>query len=82
MKARATYPGMRFTAHSIARCCGNGSPLCLPGPVANFLFAIVAYALMFMVGVSGLKAIVGDVQPDTMAALAGFEAGEQIVVSE
>lgn len=51
----------------------------LAGPVANFLFAIVAYALMFMIGVSGLKAIVGEVQPGTVAALAGFEAGEQIV---
>ena len=51
----------------------------LAGPVANFLFAIVAYALMFMIGVSGLKALVGDVQPDTVAARAGLEAGEQIV---
>ncbi|MFT5448222.1 MAG: regulator of sigma E protease [Gammaproteobacteria bacterium] len=51
----------------------------LAGPVANFLFAIVAYALMFMIGVSGLKAIVGEVQPGTVAAIAGFEAGEQIV---
>jgi regulator of sigma E protease len=51
----------------------------IAGPVANFLFAIAAYTLMFMLGVSGLKALVGDVQPGTVAARAGVQTGEQIV---
>jgi len=33
------------------------------GPLFNFLFAIVAYTIMFMVGVTGMKALVGDVVP-------------------
>lgn len=49
------------------------------GPVFNFLFAVVAYWAMFMVGVSGLKPLVGDVAPGSLAAAAGFESGQEIV---
>ncbi len=49
------------------------------GPVFNFLFAIVAYALMFMVGVSGLRPLLDSPAPDSRAAMAGFEKGELIV---
>ena len=49
------------------------------GPVFNFLFAIAAYALMFMVGVTGMKPVIGEVVPDSPAAQAGIVAGEQIV---
>ncbi|SFW18164.1 regulator of sigma E protease [Nitrosovibrio sp. Nv17] len=49
------------------------------GPVANFLLAIVLYWLLFMLGVSGMKPVVGQVAPASPAALAGFEAGETIV---
>jgi regulator of sigma E protease len=51
----------------------------LAGPIANFLFAVVAYATMFMIGVSGLRAIVGEVHLDSVAARAGLSAGQQIV---
>ncbi len=49
------------------------------GPLANFLFAIVAYAAMFMLGVTGLRATVGDVDPGSAAARAGLAAGDDIV---
>ncbi|MGM0553563.1 MAG: RIP metalloprotease RseP [Pseudomonadota bacterium] len=49
------------------------------GPLANFLFAIVAYGVMFMIGVGGVRPVVGEVAPDTPAAAAGFERGEEIV---
>lgn len=48
------------------------------GPVLNFLFAIVAYWCMFMVGVPGLKPVIGAVEPETIAARAGLQAGDQI----
>ena len=35
------------------------------GPAFNFLFAILAYWLMFVVGVSGVKPMVGEVTPTT-----------------
>jgi regulator of sigma E protease len=50
------------------------------GPLANFLLAVLAYAAMFMIGVPGLKPVVGDVQPGSAAALGGLQFGDQIVM--
>jgi regulator of sigma E protease len=51
----------------------------LAGPLFNFLFAIVAYWLMFIIGVGGLKPIVDGVIPGSPAARAGLERGDEIV---
>ena len=51
----------------------------LAGPAFNFLFAIVAYWLMFVTGVPGLKPVIGAVQPDSVAARAGIVAGDEVV---
>ncbi len=48
------------------------------GPLFNFLFAIVAYWLMFVSGVPGMKPVIGDVAPDSLAASAGLESGQII----
>jgi len=48
------------------------------GPLFNFLFAIVAYALMYMVGVNGIKPVIGEVFPDSIAAQAGISADDVI----
>jgi regulator of sigma E protease len=49
------------------------------GPLFNFLFAIVVYWLMFVIGVAGLKPIVGEVIPGSAAERAGFRPGDQII---
>lgn len=49
------------------------------GPVANFVLAIFLYWVMFMTGVSGLAPVVGYVDADSAAALAGLKAGDEIV---
>ncbi len=48
------------------------------GPIANFLLAILLYWFLFMLGVSGIKPVLGPVKATTPAAFAGFEAGETI----
>lgn len=48
------------------------------GPLFNFLLAVVAYWLVFVIGVSALKPIVGDVVPDSPAERGGFAAGDVI----
>jgi len=48
------------------------------GPLFNFLFAIVAYALMYMVGVNDFKPVIGEVFPDSIAAEAGVSADDVI----
>jgi regulator of sigma E protease len=49
------------------------------GPLFNFFLAVVAYWLMFMLGVTGIKPVVGAVTPESLAAEAGFRAGDEIV---
>jgi len=64
-----------FNRQSLARRCA----VVVAGPLANFLFAAAAYALTFMIGVSGLKAIVGEVDAGSLAARAGLLPGQQVV---
>ena len=48
------------------------------GPMANFLFAIIAYWAMYMVGVSGPLPVVGNIAENSLASNAGLRAGEEI----
>lgn len=49
------------------------------GPLANLLLAVVAYWFLYMAGESGYVPIIGEVEPDSIAAVAGLEAGQEIV---
>ncbi len=48
------------------------------GPIFNFIFAIVAYWLIFIIGVNGLKPIIGEVEPGSISAAAGLIEGQEI----
>ncbi len=58
---------------------GNRVAIVAAGPLFNFLFAIIAYWLIFVLGVPGIKPIVGEVQPGSVFAQAGARAGDQIL---
>jgi regulator of sigma E protease len=49
------------------------------GPVFNFIFAIMAYWLMYTVGITGLKPTIGDIENGSIAQQAGIEAGDEII---
>ena len=49
------------------------------GPMANFVFALFAFWLMFMIGVPSVKPVVGEVRPASIVAQAGIEPGMEIV---
>ncbi|MGA9856012.1 MAG: RIP metalloprotease RseP [Gammaproteobacteria bacterium] len=51
----------------------------LAGPVFNFIFAIVAYWVIFMIGIPGIRPIIGDVQSGSAAARAGFIKEDEIL---
>jgi len=51
----------------------------LAGPMMNFVFAILAYWLMYSVGVPGVQPIVGEVQPASIAARAGLQSEDLIL---
>jgi regulator of sigma E protease len=49
------------------------------GPIFNFIFAVFAYWMIFVVGVNGLKPILGEIEPDSISANAGLIAGQEII---
>ncbi|HEX5421288.1 MAG TPA: RIP metalloprotease RseP, partial [Gammaproteobacteria bacterium] len=61
----------RPSAHRIA--------VLLAGPAFNFLFAILAYWLLFIVGVPALKPYIGDVTAGSIAAQAGLKPEDEIL---
>ena len=50
----------------------------LAGPVANLLFAIVAYWFLLVVGIPGIKPVISEIVPQSIAADAGLTAGDTI----
>jgi regulator of sigma E protease len=49
------------------------------GPAFNFFFAIAAYWLMFVTGVTALKPVIGAVEPESIAAEAGIVPNDEII---
>ena len=49
------------------------------GPMANFIFALLALYFMFLIGVPSVKPIVGDVIKDSIAEQAGLRKDVEIV---
>ncbi len=55
------------------------SAIVVAGPLFNFLFAILAFWLIFVTGDSGLKPIVGEVKSGSIAEQSGFVHGDLIL---
>lgn len=55
------------------------SAVLIAGPAFNFIFAVVAYWLIFVVGFASIAPVVGEVRADSAAAAAGFEHRDRIV---
>jgi regulator of sigma E protease len=72
-------PGEDVTRAFNRQPVGRRIAIVAAGPAFNFLFAVFAYWLMFMVGVSGVKPVVGEVVPASLAAEAGFQAGDRLI---
>ncbi len=71
-------PGERHLAFN-RQSVGKRIAVVVAGPLANFVFAIAAYWLIFMIGVAGLQPVLGTVPPDTLAARAGLLAGDRVL---
>ena len=52
------------------------------GPTFNLLFAVLAFWLMYLIGVPGAKPVIGEIEPQSIAAIAGLQAGDEIVSIE
>lgn len=58
---------------------GSRIAIVAAGPLANFLFAVLAFAAVFMLGVNATRPLLGAPQPASIAEAAGFEAGDLIL---
>ncbi|MDV5171745.1 sigma E protease regulator RseP [Photobacterium rosenbergii] len=54
------------------------SAIVAAGPLANFLFAIVAYWVVYLIGVPAVKPVIGEIAPQSIAAEAGIESGMEL----
>lgn len=50
------------------------------GPGVNFVFAVFALTLMFLIGQSTVKPVIGNILPDSFAEQAQLQKGDEIVV--
>jgi len=48
------------------------------GPLFNLILAVVLYSAVFMMGETGMRPVIGDVAPQTLAGKAGFVEGDEI----
>jgi len=48
------------------------------GPLANFLLAIMVFWSAFMIGVPGVKPVLGEIKTGSIAQIAGLQSGEII----
>ena len=51
----------------------------LAGPGANFVFAILAYWILFLQGMPGLKPVIGEVAPESHAARADLRPDDEVI---
>lgn len=54
------------------------SAIVAAGPLANFLFAIFAYWVVYLIGVPAVKPVIGEVAPQSIAAQAGIRDGMEL----
>jgi len=64
-----------FNRQSLKTRCA----IVVAGPLANFIFAVIAYWVIFVMGIPGLKPIAGDIEPGSTLAQAGMLVGDEMV---
>ncbi len=57
---------------------GERVAIVVAGPLFNFIFAVLAYWLVYVVGVTGLKPMISSVEEGSIAMQAGFRADDEI----
>ena len=61
---------------------GQRFAIVFAGPLFNYIFAVFAFWLVFMIGVTGYKPIIGEITADSVAAHAGLKSGQEIIAVE
>ncbi len=51
----------------------------LAGPVTNILCALILYWLIFMIGFTTIKPVIGNIEPHSIAAQSGMKGNQEII---
>lgn len=70
-------PELRHRAFN-NKTVGQRAAIIAAGPVANFIFAIFAYWLVFIIGVHGVRPVVGEITTGSIAATAQITPGMEL----
>lgn len=76
-RAEPVVPELRHYAFN-NKTVGQRAAIIAAGPIANFLFAIFAYWLVFIIGVPGVRLVVGEITPNSIAAQAQIQPGTEL----
>ncbi|MBK5073271.1 sigma E protease regulator RseP [Budviciaceae bacterium CWB-B4] len=76
-RAEEVEPQYRNQAFNNKTVCQRAA-IIAAGPIANFLFAIFAYWLVFIIGVPSLRPVIGEIEPQSIAAQANISAGMEL----
>ncbi|MBJ8363690.1 sigma E protease regulator RseP [Citrobacter cronae] len=76
-RAEPVVPELRHYAFN-NKTVGQRTAIIAAGPIANFLFAIFAYWLVFIIGVPGVRPVVGEITPNSIAAQAQIQPGTEL----
>ena len=76
-RAEPVAPELRHYAFN-NKTVGQRAAIIAAGPIANFLFAIFAYWLVFIIGVPGVRPVVGEITPNSIAANAQIMPGTEL----
>lgn len=70
-------PEMRHEAFN-NKTVAQRAAIIAAGPIANFLFAVFAYWLVFLIGIPSVKPVIGEITPNSIAAQAQIEPGTEL----
>ncbi|KAA5732919.1 zinc metallopeptidase RseP, partial [Acinetobacter baumannii] len=76
-RAELVAPELRRHAFN-NKTVGQRAAIIAAGPVANFIFAIFAYWLVFIIGVPGVRPVIGEITPNSIAAQAQIAPGTEL----
>ncbi|MFJ0490777.1 sigma E protease regulator RseP [Citrobacter werkmanii] len=76
-RAEPVVPELRHYAFN-NKTVGQRAAIIAAGPIANFLFAIFAYWLVFIIGIPGVRPVVGEITPNSIAAQAQIQPGTEL----
>lgn len=76
-RVEAVTPEMRHRAFN-NKTVAQRAAVIAAGPVANFIFAVFAYWVVFIVGVPSVRPVVSDVLPGSIAAQAQISPGTEL----